>query len=1153
MTLPSPQNERPRGLIALAIARPVGVTMIAIALIVLGFVGYARLPVQLLPNLSYPTVTIRTTWEGASPEDLDDRISEPIREAVSVLGKVVRTTTISRTGQSDVLIEFEWGTPMIHAVSDIREKLDRVFLPSDAGKPLILRYDPSLDPTLVFGLSGHRSPAILREIAEDELEREIGEIEGVAAVKVKGGDEREVLVALDPVRLQALQLDVNTIAQRIGAENLNSSAGLLEEGQTEYLVRALNEYRSLQEIENLVLERRGNVNIYLKDVGNIRESIKEKNVITRINGKPCVLIEVFKEADANLVSLADRVKNQVLGTTKQRRAGQAYLEKKRKKEAGFFAAQEGTHKKEKKKKTTVQAAEKKHGGPHGRGFGKKDLPPDYIAFRLPKDLQLKLLSDPSRYISNSISEVKSSALIGGVLAILILFLFLRSFRTTVLIGLAIPVSLILTFAPLYLEGVSLNLMSLGGLALGIGMLVDTSIVVLESIQRCREEGDTIRDAALRGTREVANAVTASTLTTVAVFMPIVFVEGISGQLFKDQALAVVFSLLASLAVALFLLPVYAAKGGGESPDHLPEPPPETRLGRLVKAMSLPFLRLGHLCIQGAVGLFKISVAFPLLAFQWLWQKVERAYPPILRAALRLRVPILLASILLLFLSVQNARSLGSEVLPEVHQGEFEVQVFLPRDVDVKTTDRIVQPLEAKIAKLKGVARTFLTSGVAADELRGSEEGRHSARLRVVLAPNRDQAREEMRVKTLCRKILDEEPKIQNYRFQNPSIFTYRQPISVEVLGFNLLALRQAADRVMVRLQGIPNLSDIRSTLARGNTEVRIRFDREQLARSGIDIATAAKGLAARVQGEIPTRFSERDKKIDVRVRLDPEQIQGIQSLRNLNISPKGMAPVLLSTVADLSLREGPSEVRRLGGRRGATVSGQVQGLAMSSVQQQVEEAMAGLDLPPGIEVRMGSQKEEMEKSSKSMLGALLLAIFLVYVVMAAQFESLLQPLIILFTVPMAAIGVLFSLVLLDLPLSVVVFLGAIMLAGIVVNNAIVLVDRINQERESGKETFEAIVDGCRIRLRPVLMTTLTTVLGLLPLTGWLPLQGLFGTSGEGTELRGPMAITVITGLISATLLTLILVPIVYSFLPRRMSPPSADIEEKPLPEPGMEV
>jgi HAE1 family hydrophobic/amphiphilic exporter-1 len=1146
------QGQPARGLIALAIARPVGVTMIAIALIVLGFVGYARLPVQLLPDLSYPTVTIRTSWEGASPEDLDDRISEPIREAVSVLEKVVRTTTISRTGQSDVLIEFEWGTPMIHAVSDIREKLDRVFLPGDAGKPLILRYDPSLDPTLVFGLSGERRPAILREIAEDELEREIGEIEGVAAVKVKGGDEREVLIALDPIRLQALKLDVSTIAARIGAENLNSSAGLLEEGQTEYLVRALNEYRSLKEIGDLVLERRGTVNIYLKDVGDIRETIKEKDVITRIDGKPCVLIEVFKEADSNLVSLANRVKNRVLGTRGQQAKAKAFLERKKKKEAGFFAP----NKKSPPKKSAVQAAEKRNKaskGKHGKGFRTKDLPPDYVAFRLPKDLHLKLLSDPSRYISNSISEVKSSALIGGLLAILVLFFFLRSFRTTVLIGIAIPVSLILTFAPLYLEGVSLNLMSLGGLALGIGMLVDTSIVVLESIQRCREEGDSLRDAALRGTREVANAVTASTLTTVAVFMPIVFVEGISGQLFKDQALAVVFSLLASLAVALFLLPVYAAKGSDHRKTETPIPQPTTRLGRWVQFLSLPFLRLAKLGIGLIVRVFQVLMALPLRAFVWGWIFVEKAYPPILKGALRLRVPILLGSLLLLFLSVKTASSLGSEVLPEVHQGEFEVQVFLPRDVDVTTTDHIVQPIEQSIAKLKGVARTFLTSGVGEDELRGSEEGRHSARLRVVLAANHDQAHEEIRVKDLCRKILDEEPKIQTYRFQNPSIFTFRQPIAVEVLGFNLLALRQASERVMERLQGIPNLSDIRSTLARGNTEVRIRFDREKLAQAGIDIATAAKGLAARVQGEVPTRFSERDKKIDIRVRLDPERIQGIQSLKNLNLSTQNGAPVLLSTVADLSLREGPSEVRRLGGRRGATVSGQVQGLAMSSVQRRVEEALADLELPPGIEVRMGSQKEEMEKSSNSMLGALLLAIFLVYVVMAAQFESLLQPLIILFTVPMAAIGVLFSLVLLDLPLSVVVFLGAIMLAGIVVNNAIVLIDRINQEREAGKETFEAILDGCRVRLRPVLMTTLTTILGLLPLTGWLPLQGLFGTSGEGTELRGPMAVTVITGLISATLLTLILVPIVYSFLPRKAPSPAPAEAESPLQKPGMEV
>ena len=1199
------------GLLGLAIERPVGVSMIVVALVVFGIVGFRKLQTTLLPELSYPTITIRTDFEGASPEDVEERVSEPIREAVSVLSSVSKVTSISRAGRSDVIVEFNWGTAMMNATGDLREKLDRAFLPPEAEQPLILRYDPSLDPMLVLGLWGRGDGIAMRFLAEEELEKDLAEIDGVAAVKVKGGDAKEVLVALDASAVTALGLDVRQIASQIGAENLNASAGTLEEADTEYLVRALNEFRNLDELRNVIVARRNGANIRLRDVGTVRMAAQEREVITHVDGEPVVLIEIFKEADANLVALAKAVKERCFGTPEQR----AYVAKHgytdpapagaaaalpsiasengetktdapavqaKATESGMATAETGSTAKPSTGAASdaASAAGKKKpgGGRFGKDFFermKKQRMRDFLVAKVKAetDFELSLLSDPSRYIESSIREVLESAIVGGILAVLVLFLFLRQARPTLLISLAIPLSLVVTFAPLYMSEVTLNVMSLGGLALGVGMLVDTSIVVLESITRCREEGDGLRAAAIRGVREVSSAVIASTLTTVAVFLPIVFVEGIAGQLFRDQALAVVFSLLVSLLVALFFLPMLASRGDdgaladGAAPD-------EEQSGRIARtaASGLLVLRIGTHGLARAAGLV---AKLPLVVFEFLYSPIERAYPRLLTAALRLRWAVVLLAVVSFGLAVLRVDDLGSEVLPEVHQGEFQVLAFLARDVDVARTDEVVRPIEQAIRAIPGVERSFLTVGVDPEELRSSEEGKHSARIHVVLdksAPDMEALEE--RVRTDIRTLLAAEPAILNTRFQTPTLFTIATPVSVEIFGHDLTKLRVATEAVSAALQSLPEVRDVRATLARGNTEVVVRFDREKLAQLGLEIGEASRRLATMVKGEVPTQYPEREKKVDIRVRLDPAELEGVQKLEllDLGLGGSGLAStgpggaglggsgggvaIPLASVASLQLKEGPSEIRRLGGRRGAEVQGTVTGLDVGKVQDKVAVLLEELELPDGIETAIGGQREEMEKSRASMIQALLLAIFLVYVVMAAQFESLLQPLIILFTVPLALVGVVFALDLLGIPVSVVVFLGVIMLAGIVVNNAIVLLDRINQERALGKPIFEAVRDGSSVRLRPVLMTTLTTVLGLLPLTGWVSIR-LFGGAGEGVELRAPMAITVIAGLAFSTLLTLVVIPCVYAIVVRErrqvtVAAPGASPLASPVAEGGAE-
>ena len=1124
---PEDRSQQEKSLLALAIRRPIGVTMILLACLLFGFVGYSQLPVTLLPDLSYPTLTVRTEFAGASPEDVEDRIGEPIREAVSVLPGVQRVTSISKAGQSDVIVEFAWGTQMIYAVGDVKEKIDRVFLPNQAKTPLILRYDPSLDPVMVLGLSGPQSTMALRELAEDEIERDLAEIDGVAAVKVKGGDEREILISLDPTRLMAFDLDIQEIAQKIGAENLNASAGILEEGQTEYLVRALNEFESLEDIENLIVSRKNGTNIYLEEVADVRVDVKEKEVITRIDGQPAVLLEIFKEADANLVELAGKIHDRVLGTEAQR----AYVRRLRATKASPGAKPAA--------KPKPKADPKSKGGDQWRRARQAQarhlLMTDFLNFKLPPGVSTRILTNPAKYIEGSIDEVKRAGILGGLLAVMVIYLFLRKGKPTFLISLAIPTSVLITFAPLYATGVTLNVMSLGGLALGIGMLVDTSIVVLESIQRCRDQGMDLHESALQGVSQVSSAVLASTLTTIAVFLPIVFVTGIAGQLFRDQALAVVFSLLASLVISLFFIPMLAARG-----VKGPPPPPAPQTGwawwRAIKhavnvawggLLSLPLILIW--IVQRTLTLLLLPL---VKLFSMTYEPLARAYPGVLERALHHRGLVLIATFVLAAVAWLRLGTLGSEVMPEVHEGEFQAMVFFPRDLDVESTDRIASPLERKIRALPGVRSSFLVSGVAKDELKSSEEGAHSARIHIVLQPGENPRVLENRVRDQVRSILASDPTLQGSRFETPTLVNVRDPVSVEIYCHDLTKLAAAKSRVMHALQGIPSLRDVRSTLNRGNVEVVLRFDREKLSQYGLDIGTASRRLSSMVQGEVPTRFTEGDRKIDLRVRLSTEELSSLKELSELNLAGRDQAPVYLSSVASLQYLEGPSEIRRIGNRRAAEVQATPRGLDLASIQRRIEDRIAALELPAGVTWKMGGQSEEMESTKNSMTGALLLAIFLVYVVMAVQFESLVQPFIILFTVPLALIGVIFTLDLLGIPISVVVFIGVILLAGIVVNNAIVLIDRINQDRERGVPLMEAVVSGSSTRLRPVLMTTVTTVLGLLPLTGFLPDMPWLGIMGEGLELRAPMAIAVISGLIFSTLLTLIVIPVVYSLVAR---------------------
>ncbi len=1148
--------------------RPVAIIMIVAGILVFGWLSYQQLSLNLMPEISYPSLTVRTEYPGTAPEEVETTISRPIEEALGVVSDLVSISSISKAGQSDVILEFNWDTDMDKAISEVREKLDLVFLPEDAEKPIILRYDPSLDPIIRLGLTGGPDLFFTRYVAEEQIKRELETVDGVAAVKVKGGLEEEIWVELNEQKITLMGLDIQQIRQRLAQENVNLAGGNLQEGQTEYIVRTLNEFRSVEEIGNILLNFENGREVRLKDLGRVYRTHKERQIITRLNGQESVELEIYKEGDANIVEVARRVREKIFGTPAQ----QAYVRRLKLQEKTVPGA------KEQKTASQPQKMDRQKRREAFRQQMLKRQMTDFINYKLPDGMQLHLLTDQSVFISNSIKEVKNTAILGGILAVIVLFFFLNNLRTTLIVGLSIPISIIATFAPMRLFDVSLNIMSLGGLALGIGMLVDNSIVVTESIFRCREEGDGFVEGVVRGVREVGAAVTASTLTTIAVFFPMVFVKGVAGQIFGDMALTVVFSLLASLAVALFFIPMLASRqvqlekfrGSSETPRDFFKKFPSVQqfkdslqafshrwkqshsvwkiilavfaplwfayvllrflifflLNVASKIFTLLLLLLG-LLIRGVtlVGNKILSgpVAFLLKGFNRGMEWIYRLYPRLLDRALANRgsvlVGVLIPFLIVIFVLLPR---LGQELIPEVHQGEFNVELTLPVGTPVEKTVVTITPIEQMILQNGEVEKIATVAGVDLTQVSNSEAGEHTAKITVTLKPSRDVASQEERVIEQIRQNLVNYSGM-SYKISRPVLFSFKTPVEVEIKGYDLDELTRVSRQAVKVMSQIPGLYDVKSNLQSGNPEVQIIYDRNRLAFYGLNILDVANIVRNKVRGDIATQFKEEDRRIDIRVKIRELDKAGLFDLRRLNVNPNGEVPIPLESVASITIDEGPSEIRRINQQRSALLMANISGRDLSSVSADVYHALQSIQMPRDFSFEITGQNKEMEVSLNSLRLALLLAIFMVYIVMASQFESFLHPFVILFTVPLALIGVVMVLYILGIPLNVMVFLGLIMLAGIVVNNAIVLVDYINQLRRRGLGKMEAIKQAGQVRLRPILMTTTTTVLGLLPMA-----LGL----GEGAEIRTPMAITVIAGLISATLLTLVVIPTLYAIFER---------------------
>ena len=1127
----SPHNDAPGdapgemeakgfSLVEFSTRRRVTVMMATLTFLLFGVLALFNLKVNLLPDLSYPTLTVRTEYTGAAPAEVETLITEQVEEALGVVKGLRKLKSVSRTGQSDVVLEFAWGTDMDQASLEVRDKIETLALPLEAKAPVLLRFNPSTEPIvrLVLTAKGEGADDVrrlteLRRYADDDLKKKLEPVEGVAAVKVGGGLEDEVQVEIDQQKLAQLNLPIDTVIQRLGQENVNVSGGRLEEGSQRYLVRTVNQFASVEEMREMLVTTRSasddgaasaaqqmmaiaaqtgsaeaiaaasNVRsssggggsspaagmpVRLKDIAEVRQGYKERESIIRLGGREAVELAIYKEGDANTVSTADAV--------------EATLETLRR--------------------------------------------------EMPSDIELTVVDDQSKFIRSAINDVKFDALLGGLLAVLIIFLFLRDGWSTFVISLSLPVSIITTFFFMDQLDLTLNVMSLGGLALATGLVVDDSIVVLESIAKARERGLGVFRAAIEGTREVSLAVVASTLTTMAVFLPLVFVEGIAGELFRDQALTVAIAIGISLIVSMTLIPMLsgwrdsAPMAFAEEVDD--RAPSRGRTVARYASMPVRGLFFGLMWVFVKVWRFLVRVIGPVMRkasdiAMAPYHRIEQAYLRTLPRALQARTTVLLAAGIAFGVSMLAVPLLGTDLIPQLAQDRFEMTVKLPPGTPLRDTDKVVRELQQAHGKDEGIKALYGVSGSGTRlDASPTESGENIGKLTVVMAESGNEEREAALTEALRQS--GQAVAGAQIDFSRPELFSFSAPLEIELRGQDLAEIQVAGQKLAAMLRKNPHYTDVKSTVEQGFPEIQIRFDQERAGALGLTTRQIADMVVKNVRGDVATRYSFRSRKIDVLVRAREGDRATVDDLRNLIVNPGAANPVTLASVADVVATTGPSEIHRADQVRVAIVSANLRDIDLGAAVREVEEMVRTDPLAAGIKMHIGGQGEELDESIGSLLFAFALAIFLVYLVMASQFESLLHPFVILFTIPLALVGAIAALLLTNSTISVVVFIGLILLVGLVTKNAIILIDKVNQAREAGMAKREALIEGARSRLRPIIMTTLCTLFGFLPLAI---------ATGDGAEVRSPMAITVIGGLLVSTLLTLIVIPVVYDMLDRK--------------------
>ena len=1016
-----------------AVNHPIFTIMAALIVIILGGVSLTHLPIDLMPDITYPTLSVSTIYENASPEEVEQLITRPIEEAMSAVPGAEEITSISAEGASNVRITFTWGTDLDAAANDIRDRLDRVtrHLPETAEKPSLRKFDLASFPILILGAYSNLDPLQMRRIIDDQVKYRIERLPGVAALDVHGGLDREVHVNLSADKIKALELPLDQVISKIKSENVNIPAGAVERGNIEITVRTPGEYTNLDELRNTVIAMREGVPIQLKEVASVEDSWVKITRIVRVNGQPGVRLGISKQSGTNTVEVAKGVKREI-------------------------------------------------------ELINQDIP----------QIHLIPIIDTSDYIQRSIRNVGSSIIYGGALAILVLLLFLRSIGSTAVIATAIPISIIATFALLYFGNFTLNLMSLGGLALGIGMLVDNAIVVQENIYRLRETGVEAKQAAVAGSEEVTAPIIASTLTTLAVFLPLVFVQGMSGVMFKQLAYVVSFALACSLVVALTLVPMLAAR-----------------------IRSLPTIEqensetLRH-------KIFRVSGRFFI--------DMEYGYKRLLHFAMAHRKLVITGALSLLLGSVALIPLVGVEFMPATDEGEVRIDGEMDVGTRLDLVDRAFKTIEAAVKQEVPEAKSTVTF-LGGSSWRGT--GSHTGNISVTLKPQSERLRSSEEIAAALRRKLRDIPGMTIRTRAGQGLFVLRigtssgERVQVEIRGHDLETADVLARRVEEIVDQVEGVTDTRVSRELGSPEELTIVDRQKAADMKLTVSQIANMLQTVLSGTEAGSYREGGKEYTILVKLKDAEQLALPDLLDLTLTNAEGKPVVLRNVVRLQPQTGPVQIERKDQERIITVSANIAERSMGSLLADIRKGLQSLPVPRDFSIAFGGDYEEQQKAFRELLLSFALALILVYMVMASLYESLRDPLVVMFSVPLATIGVVLMLLLTNTTFNVQSYIGCILLGGIVVNNAILLVDTINLlHRRQGMPLREAIEEAGRRRLRPILMTSITTSLALVPLA-----LGL----GEGGEVQASMARAVIGGLLSSNLITLVFVPTVYSFFEGR--------------------
>ena len=1086
-----------------SISRPVTITMVIVALLVLGFFSLNQLPVDLYPDIEFPWVTVIAVYPGAGPEEIETLITKPIEDAVSTISGVKNVSSTSEEGVCSVGVEFYLGTNLDTAANDVREKVDaaRFLLPSDMDPPVLEKFSMSAIPVLSFALSSPRPPQQLRQIADDVIKDRLGKLKGVGAVRVAGGDVREILVAVNKDQLEAHGLSIDAVVVALRAANLNLPSGTVEEENREYAVRAVGEFDSVDEIRDVQLLTPRGATVSLRDFADIEDTVAERRSYTRVDGEDSVAVTVLKQSDANTVDLANAVREELMDL-----GGQTFDE---------------------------------------RGYEVKDAPRRRGV--LPTDIDARITMDQSTFINDALHDLRNHMFFGALLAVIVVFLFLHNFRGTIIVALAIPTSIIATFTAMYFAGFTVNQMTMLGLSLSVGILIDDSIVVIENIYRHLRRGEPPKEAAFNGRTEIGLAAITITLVDVVVFVPIAFMGGMIGMFFREFGITVAIATLFSLFISFTLTPMLSSRwyrkqealpaAEDEGPEHAALPGARGFFGafdRSYRALE-HFYRgilawaLDHRLVTILIGIISLIAIIgitipggtPLRAVKGLI--IGLTALGLLAGGRGGRIPIAALGIAALLVVTTQYRQLGGEFFPRVDEGQITVSVELPAGSSLDATDSVVRKIEEFVLdeqRFPEVESVYATVGSGVGGmLGGGGRGASYGGLRIVLVDKLQRDRSDLEIVAAVGEFANSIPaatvKASAYQGMGGGGGT---PIQIEVSGSDMPEIIRVAGAIKERVARIPGTVNTDTTWKVGKPEVRADIDPYRAADRGVTTFQVASALRTSLEGNTTNKFRDGAYQHDIRVRLreaDRESVDGVSDL----MVAYNAAPVYLADVADVVRTTGPTKIDRKNRQRMVAVQADLEGgYPLQNVIDQIEEQIADVNLGD-VAVYFGGEAEIFRESFAKALAALALAIILIYIIQAALFEGYLSPFIIMFALPMALVGAILAIVLTGKTLSIITMIGIIMLMGLVGKNAILLVDYTNTLRARGRSVREALLEAGPVRLRPILMTSLSLIFGMLPIAL---------ATARGGEFRSPMAIAVIGGMTLSTLLSLLVIPVLYT-------------------------